>query len=743
MTHITLDYTAPSFKEQWRNFKQAFPWAARRYVTSFFPMRQWILHYNVSWLLQDLIAGITVGMVMVPQGMAYAKIANLDPQYGLYASFLGPMIYCVFGTSKDISIGMISVISLLVGQAVQQTTSAYSDITGAQVATTLSLFTGLVITAIGLVRLGILIDFIPGPAIAGYMCGSAITISLGQWPKLFGLVQVNAHQAPYKIIIGFFSHLSDTTLDAAFGVTALALLYVIKFGCRWVSRRVGRRWARAVFYVEIMRNGVMVVLGTLVSFAIGGRGIHIIRDVPAGLVAIGVPSMDTRVLGESTSVLPSMIIILILEHVSVAKSFGRMDDYTIQANQEIFTIGFANILGSFFGAPPATGAFSRSAIMARSGVATPLAGIFTGAVVLLALYVLTPCFFYIPDAVLAAVVIHAVTDLVTKPSYVKQLFSTSLAEGLIWVSSVLVILFVNVPVGIYVGVGLSLALMLVRIARPPRIKVLARVPVGACENEDENEERRALLHGRRRNIYVDERDVHFLHVARPLPEGVLVFRLDEALLYPNVEHVTEMIFQKIKRRTRRGQTGEPGELDGKSAIPAWNKVGDTFHGDMDVSRPVLKALVLDFSAVQRLDATALSCLASLRANVEAYACGAVPWHFCGVHRYEQVRHDLLAFGLVPPAATSKAQPPRLSSCATDTMTTSSPCSSHYQVDDQWHENRREHKDKVQEPSQDASSSPTTLSVMVDEDPMHGLPRDACHFFHWDVDAAIHALSPHL
>ncbi|CAO3599115.1 unnamed protein product [Absidia cylindrospora] len=604
-----------------------------------------------------MIAGITVGIVLVPQSMAYAKIAGLEPQYGLYSSFVGVSIYCLFGTSKDISIGMISTVSLLVGQAIADVQAIYPEISGPQVAVTLSLVAGLITLVIGISRLGILVDFIPQPAIAGYMTGSAISITLGQWPKLFGLSQVDTHNPAYMIFVDFFKNLPFTKLDVAFGLTGLVALYLVRFGCQYLSSRKGLpgRLQKGVFYFGIMRNGLVVIVGTLISFGINRQSetslISIIKDVPAGFDALAVPMLDSRILAASSAVLPSIIIIMILEHVSVAKSFGRVYDYNINPNQEIFAIGISNILGSFFGGAPATGAFSRTAIMAKSGVRTPAGGIFSSMVVLLALYLLTPCFYYIPDAILSAVVIHAVADLVSSPRYLKELFDTSLAEFLVWLSGVVVTICVDVQSGIYAAVGLSLINMLFRSARPP-IKLLARLPLSSVsshhhqQSQDQDDESQILLDGkqqhsqRQRYVYVDEQDLDYDQQYDPLPPGLLIVQLAESILYPNAEFISETILKNVKSRTRCGNLAE---LEKASHQLTWNHPVSKSPETHRLQLPVLRVLVLDFTAVRRLDCTALHTLVDLRNNIDKYSGQIVEWHFVGI-RHLKLRRDLIYYG---------------------------------------------------------------------------------------------------
>lgn len=216
----------------------------------------------------------------------------------------------------------------------------------------LSLVTGMIALAIGMVRLGILVDFIPGPAIAGYMTGSAITISLGQWGKLTG-IKLNTHQSPYLIVGQFFANLGHVHVDIAFGLVGLASLYMIKFISTRLAKGAPKLQQRILFYFGIMRSGTVVIVATLISFVINMHrsksDFSIIEDVPAGLDAIGAPRMNLDILGDISATLPSIVIIMILEHVSVAKSFGRIADYTIDPDQEIITIGITNMVGAFFG----------------------------------------------------------------------------------------------------------------------------------------------------------------------------------------------------------------------------------------------------------------------------------------------------------------------------------------------------------------------------------------------------------
>ncbi|KAI8384843.1 sulfate transporter family-domain-containing protein [Radiomyces spectabilis] len=713
---IVIDYTPAPFRQRSKEILHRLPQHIRAYTISIFPIFQWIHRYHLSWLVQDVIAGITVGIVIVPQSMAYAKIANLDPQYGLYTSFVGASIYCFFGTSKDISIGPISTVSLLVGQSIAAVAQVHPEIDGNQVAVTLSLLAGMITIAVGLIRLGIFVDLIPEPAIAGYMTGSAITICVSQWPKLFGLSsKVSTHNPPYLIVGYFFANLKYTRWDAAFGIVSLLALYGIKFACTYSSRRFSK-CQKLIFFFSIMRNGLVVLVGTLISYLINiGRKtspFSVIQAVPAGFDAMGIPKLNPDIIREVGGTLPSIVIILILEHVSVAKSFGRIYDYAIDPSQETLAIGFSNVIGSFFGAYPATGAFSRTAIMARSGVKTPIAGVFSGAVVVLALYALTPAFYYIPEAVLSAVVIHAVSGLVSGPKYLKELWTASPMEFLIWVSAVMVTVFVDVETGIYVAVALSFALLLYKLARPP-VRMLARLPITFSQDPPHPSEKKASMDDimQKHYIYVDENDANFPKWLQPLPPGILVMRPGDSMLYPNAAHISEKMVAEAKARTRCGNLVEMSKKDSEKP---WNHVTKSDNGKelaKDTELPILEAVVLDFSAVGRLDSTGLQELVTVRNVLDRYAGHTVEWHFTNLQS-KQVRCKLVQFGFGSLQVTTPSGFGAMSSTSSSLSSDQDPAVPH------GHPHHKNHD--------------------VDDRSIQ-LPRDRYPCFHWDIDTAVNSI----
>ncbi|ORX88403.1 sulfate permease [Basidiobolus meristosporus CBS 931.73] len=630
MSSVYIDDPQISFKDQVRNYTKQAPTYAAGYVRSLLPIVDWIGHYNMTWFIGDLIAGITVGAVVVPQGMAYSKLATLPPQYGLYSSFVGVIVYCFFATSKDITIGPVAVMSQLLAQIIGTILDKGTTYTNVQIAVCLCLLSGCISFALGLLRLGFIVDFIPHPAIAGYMTGSAISIAIGQLTKLLGIAGVNTRDPSYLVLGNSLGGLGRTKLDAVFGFTGLIWLYGIRWGVGYFSKKYPRL-ERPLFFFGISRNAILIIFATLISFLINiGKTtspISILKNVPSGFREVRVPVMDSELISQVASSLPVVTLVLIMEHVAIAKSFGRVNDYKIDPNQEVIAIGFTNMIASFFSAYPATGSFSRTAIKAKSGVRTPIAGVYAGIIVLLALYALTPAFYYIPDATLAAVIIHAVGDLISGPKAIKELWRVSFIEFFIFAIGVIVTFFTNIEDGIYTTVGLSLAVLLFRIARP-RYNALGRLSVVSKTIDGKPTERYA---------YVPIDNPNVVGSVFSPPEGVLVFRLEESVTYPNAGYVSDRIVEYVKDNSKRGKP-LPKSFGDRPWNDASGKVSE--HSE---NFPVCRALVVDLAGVNQVDTTGAQALLDARSAIDRYADRKVEWHFANVNA-PTIRRKLVAAG---------------------------------------------------------------------------------------------------
>lgn len=602
------------------------------YLLSLFPIIQWLPRYNFGWVAGDLIAGLTVGMVVVPQGMSYAQLAGLGPEYGLYSGFVGVLIYCLFATSKDVSIGPVAVMSLTVAEVIKHVKANHGDRwPNTDIATALALICGFITLGMGLLRIGWLVEFIPAPAVSGFMTGSAITIASGQIPGLMGISGFDTRAATYKVIINTLKGLPRTKLDAAWGLGGLAGLYAIRFGCDWGTKRFPRR-ARWFFFASVMRNAFVMIILTLASFlycrnkrgADGKYPIRVLLTVPSGFKHVRSPNVEVDLLSALAAKLPVATIILLLEHIAIAKSFGRLNGYKINPNQELIAIGVTNTIGSVFGAYPATGSFSRSALKSKSGVRTPAAGIVTAIVVIVALYGLTDAFFWIPTAGLSSIIIHAVLDLIASPSQVYSFWRISPLEFLIWAAAVLITIFSSVENGIYASIAASIALLLIRLAHP-RDSFLGKVIVSQRDPSNGTSESREIYLPLTQNGITNPH----VKVVPPTP-GVIVYRVEESILYPNCSIVNSALVDFVKEHYQRGRDMSNVSL----ADRPWNDNGPRRSGVEDQAinerKPILHAIVMDFSAVTQIDTTSIQVLMDARIEIEKWADHPIEFHFAPI-----------------------------------------------------------------------------------------------------------------
>ncbi|KAK2919289.1 sodium-independent sulfate anion transporter [Channa argus] len=448
-------------------------------LKAWLPILSWLPRYNWKWLQMDLLAGLTVGLTTVPQALAYAEVAGLPVQYGLYSAFIGGFIYTLLGTSKDVTLGPTAIMSLL----------CFSVVGGQpNRAVLLSLLCGLIQAAMALLRLGFLLDFISFPVIKGFTCAAAVTIGFGQVKNILGLKGI-PQKFYLEVFYTFYKIAEARTGDVVLGVlclTLLIILMIMKTNLGSDDSPVFSRVTRKLLWaVATMRNALVVVAASLVAYSWDISGHHVFTIT--GKSSTGLPpfrpppTTDTTVNGTIVSfreilegfggglaVIPFMGL---LESIAIAKAFASQNDYRINANQELLAIGVTNIMGSFVSAYPVTGSFGRTAVNSQTGVCTPAGGIVTSVIVLLSLAFLMPAFYYIPKASLAAVIICAVAPMVDYHIVVKMWRIRKL--DLVPFVVTLLMSFWQVQYGIIGGVAVSGALLLYNMARP-QIKVSDR-----------------------------------------------------------------------------------------------------------------------------------------------------------------------------------------------------------------------------------------------------------------------------
>jgi sodium-independent sulfate anion transporter 11 len=358
--------------------------------------------------------------------------------------------------------------------------------------------------------------------------------------------------------------------------------------------------------------------------------------VPRGFKHAKVPTVNTDIISWFASELPASVIVLLIEHIAISKSFGRINNYTIDPSQELVAIGVTNLLGPFLGGYPATGSFSRTAIKSKAGVRTPFAGVITALVVLLAIYALPAVFYYIPNSSLAAVIIHAVGDLITPPNTVYQFWRVSPLEVIIFFAGVFVTIFSSIENGIYTTISVSVAVLLFRVVKAHghfigRVKVHS--VIGDHLLEDKFHDQAQLLDDREyRSIFLplDHNDGTNpnIHVETPYP-GIFIYRFSEGFNYPNASHYTDHLVHHIFANTRRTNPHSwprPGDRP-------WNNPGPKpGRPEPDLSHlPTLKAITLDFSSVNNVDVTSVQDLIDVRSQLDRYAApDLVQWHLASI-----------------------------------------------------------------------------------------------------------------
>ncbi|XXG93965.1 hypothetical protein Hte_000215 [Hypoxylon texense] len=613
------------------------------YFKSLFPFLSWIGFYNLQWFIGDLVA------VVVPQGMAYAKLANLPVQFGLYSSFMGVLIYWFFATSKDITIGPVAVVSTVTGTVVANAIEKYPQYedTPWVIASALALISGAIVLFIGLIRCGWIVELIPLVSLAAFMTGSAINIAAGQVPTMMGITGFSTRESTYLVIINTLKNLGKTKLDAAMGLTALTMLYLIRFSCTFAAKKFPNHH-KLFFFLSTLRAVFVILLYTMISWLVNMHrrskpAFAILGDVPRGFQHAAVPTINSEIISSFIGELPATVIVLLIEHIAISKSFGRVNNYTINPSQEMVAIGVTNVLSPFLGGYPSTGSFSRTAIKSKAGVRTPFAGVITAAVVLLAIYALTAVFFYIPSASLAAVIIHAVGDLITPPNTLYKFWRVSPIEVLIFFVGVFVTIFSTIENGIYATICISFAVFMFRVLKS-RGRFLGRVQVHSVLGDhlignDNNvmgeygtfEISDSSLSPPTRNVFlpIDHGDGSNpeVEITSPYP-GIFIYRFSEGFNYPSASHTLDYLGNHIFAHTRCTKTDSyerPGDRP-------WNNPGPKKGQQENTSLPTLKAIILDLSSVNNVDVTSVQQLIDVRNQLDRYtAPDVVDWHFACIN----------------------------------------------------------------------------------------------------------------
>jgi len=414
-----------------------------------FPAWDWLRHYRRNDLAGDLSAGAVVAVMLVPQGMAYAMLAGLPPVVGLYASTAPLLVYALFGSSRQLAVGPVAMVSLVV-VAKCSTLAKPGSPEYVALALLLCLMVGVLQVAMGLLRLGFVMNFLSHAVVSGFTSAAAILIGLSQLKHLLG-IPLPTHHSVFVLIrhtsqqVG---HTHPTTL--AIGLASLVVLFVLK------SRLP--RFPAAI---------VVVAAATLLSWLLrlDTHGVKIVGAVQGGFPALSVPGVDAKAIGALVPAALTIFFVGFLESISIAQVVATRERYRVDANQELKALGLANVAAAFFSGYPVTGGLSRTAVNYQAGARTGLASVFSAAFVLLALLLLTPLFHYLPNTVLAAVVIAAVAGLVDIRT-ARRMFHLKPCDGWMLVLTFVGTLVLGVEQGVLLGVVVSLLLFIWRSSHP-------------------------------------------------------------------------------------------------------------------------------------------------------------------------------------------------------------------------------------------------------------------------------------
>ena len=476
-------------------------------LKKFLPILEWLPTYKTENLKGDLSAGLTVGVMLIPQGMAYAMIAGLPPIYGLYASTIPLILYAIFGTSRQLAVGPVAMVSLLtatgIGALAQGGTETYI-----MLAITLALFVGLIQFLLGAFRLGFLVNFLSHPVISGFTSAAALIIGLSQLKHLLGVKLERSHYI-HEILLDAVSRIGEVNLATLIiGMLGIALIMSVK--------RINK---------AIPGPLLAVIFGILAVWGLGltEQGVKIVGEVPGGLPSFAIPDLSMHNFSTLLPIALAIALVSFMESIAVAKAIqAKHKNYKVDANQELIGLGIANIGGSFFQSYPTTGGFSRTAVNDQAGAKTGLAAIISAVLIALTLLFLTGLFYYLPNAILASVIMVAVFGLIDIKEAV-HLWHADRSDFWMLIATFAGTLALGIEQGILIGVVLSIAIIIFRTTMP-HFAVLGKIPGKP----------------------------HYKNITRfdnlEVREDALIMRFDARLYFANVNYFKEKIESEIARK---------------------------------------------------------------------------------------------------------------------------------------------------------------------------------------------------
>lgn len=509
-------------------------------IERLFPGLSTLLAYDKKNLKDDIAAGLTVGVMLIPQGMAYAMIAGLEPIYGLYAATFPIILYAFLGTSRQLAVGPVAMVSLLTASGVSVLATAGSEAYLGYVLL-LAFMVGMIQFLMGVFRLGFLVNFLSHPVISGFTSAAAIIIGASQLKHLLGVSLPKSHLV-HEIFIAAAKQFGEIHLPTfLLGLGGIGIIILMKKISRAIPGQI-----------------IAVIISILVVsiFHLDQQGVSIVGEVPKGLPSFQMPMFSLESIKSLLPIALAISLVSYMESIAVAKAMQtRHKNYKLSPNQELISLGIANIGGSFFQSYPVTGGFSRTAVNDQAGAKTTLASIISAALVLLTLLFLTDLFYMMPNAILAAVIIVAVIGLIDVKEAV-HLWQTHRTDFWMLIATFVATLMLGIENGILTGVSLSLVMVIFQSSYPHHAE-LGRVPGSEFY----------------RNVS------RFPDVK--VRKDLLVLRFDASLFFGNSQRFRDALNEYIEQK-------------GKD----------------------LKAIVLNCESINNIDSTALKMLEEILENAE-------------------------------------------------------------------------------------------------------------------------------
>ena len=486
-------------------------------LARYLPILDWRRRYDRTTLTNDLVAAGIVTIMLIPQSLAYAMLAGLPPEIGLYASILPIIAYALFGTSRTLAVGPVAVISLMT-LAAASSIAAPGSAEFIAAALILALLSGLILIVMGVLRLGFLGNLLSHPVVSGFITASGIIIATSQLKSLFG-IRASGEAMP-ELIYTLASNIGDTNPPTLIiGISATAFLFWVRKGLKPLLMQLGLATRPADL---IAKGGPIAAVAAstmaVILFDLEARGVKVVGAIPQSLPPFTIPLFDAAVWQQLA--VPALLISIIgfVESVSVAQTLAAKKRQRIDPDQELIGLGMANVAAAFSGGYPVTGGFARSVVNYDAGAETPAAGAYTAVGILIAALFLTPLLYSLPIATLAATIIVAVLSLVDFKTP-RAVWRFSKSDFVAMATTILITLLAGVEPGVIAGVVISLALYLWRASRP-HAAIVGRVP--------ETEHFRNV---KRHKVITDPR--------------IVTIRIDESLTYLNARWLEEFVLQQV------------------------------------------------------------------------------------------------------------------------------------------------------------------------------------------------------